>query len=366
MKILITGGGGLIGQAIAKQHLLIGDEVYIYDDKSNKFNDYTNMIGVDCFERNLEELITTEKFDVISHQASSVGVGESQYNVLKYTDNNLLFTAKLLQAILNSKQFPKKLILASSMGPYGEGTYWCNNKNCLRHGKFYFKTQRTENECKCPHCKDLAYSQPISEADERNPQSIYAITKQTQEEMFRIFADTYGIKTVALRYFSIYGSECNPNNPFTGVLSIIANKIINSNQVSLFEDGEQTRDLTHADDCASIHVKASQILLLNMFEAINVGTGKSVSMKYIAHRMIDILAPDTLLVFNRQIRKGDIKHSNANVAKAKALLDWESKVDIDKSIEEYCAFIYRNWNSFKTTDTCAIEQQKLTNLNLIR
>lgn len=365
MRVLITGGGGLIGQAIAKAHLAIGHEVFIFDNKSNKFNDYSNLVGTDISNKSISEILEIENFDIISHQAASVGVGESQYNFTKYTENNIQFTAELLQAILSSKKFPKRLILASSMGPYGEGTYECLN-NIDSCDLFCEKVSIESRNLKCSYCEELLTPVAISEGDQRNPQSIYAITKFTQEEMFRVFADTYNVKTVALRYFSVYGSECNPNNPFTGVLSIIGNKIINSDKVELFEDGKQTRDLIHADDCASAHVKASLIELENNFEAFNTATGKSISMAYVAEKMIKIIDSSKKLVFNNQIRKGDIKNSYANVTKIKNLLNWESKIDLDKSIEEYSFFLIKNWDKFKTKDTCKEEQDKLTNLNLIK
>jgi nucleoside-diphosphate-sugar epimerase len=336
MKLLITGGAGLIGQAIAKHHLSQGDIVYIYDNKSNPYNDYSNIIGIDCYSRDFEELLLTEKFDIISHQAASVGVGESMYNIQKYITNNIQFTAELLQAIINTKMFPKHLILASSMGPYGYG----NNIK----GK------------------------EIKETDLRIPQSIYGISKMTQEEMFRVFSETYNVKTIALRYFSVYGTKANPNNPFTGVLSIIANKIINSKIVELNEDGEQTRDLISADDCANAHFQASRFQgdSTTNFYAFNLGTGKAVSLKYVAEKMIYLLDPTKELKFNGQYRKGDIKHSCAATQVTYLNLGFKANTTIDYAITEYCSYIHDNWELFKTKDTCQEEQDKLSKLNLLK
>lgn len=336
MKVLITGGGGLIGQAIAKQHLLQGDEVYIYDNKSNPYNDYSNMLGIDCYGESLQSLIESKNFDIISHQASSVGVGESMYNITKYCQNNISFTAELLQAIIDTKKFPKCLMLASSMGPYGYGNGFKDKEIC--------------------------------ESDPRSPQSFYAITKQTQEEMFRVFANTYKVKAIALRYFSVYGTKANPNNPFTGVLSIIANKIINSDVVELNEDGEQTRDLISADDCAKAHIKACAFEGYDQmyFYAFNTATGYSVTMKYIAERMISLLDPLKELKFNGQYRKGDIKHSRASIYLAKNHLDFVASDKIDDAIVDYCDYIQNNWDAFKTKDTCQEEQNKLLKLNLLK
>lgn len=337
MKILITGGAGMIGQAIAKEHLDYVDEVYIYDNKSNPFNDYSSLVGIDCSDRNLKELIETENFDIISHQAASVGVGESQYNIVKYCQNNITFTAELLQAILDTKKFPKYLILASSMGPYGEGMG--------------------------------VAGEAIKEDHPRNPQSIYAITKQTQEEMFRVFAETYEVTTFALRYFSVYGIKANPNNPYTGVLSIIANKILNNNVVELNEDGLQTRDLISAEDCAKAHLYVTGFVRNEddkFFFPFNIGTGKSVTIKSVAEKMIAYLHPAKELRFNGQYRKGDIKHSKADTTLAYNYLGFEAQDDIDTSIQKYCTFIKENKELFTIKDTCEEEQEKLKALNLIK
>jgi dTDP-L-rhamnose 4-epimerase len=361
MKILITGGGGLIGQSIAKKHLAEGDEVFIYDNKSNIFNDYSKITGIDCSGKSLKKIFKEHKFDVVSHQAAMVGVGNSQRDIVNYTKNNISLTAELLEIILYAKNKPSCLILASSMGPYGEGPLLCS-----RHGVVYLKNQRTSIETTCPQCEAIVTPTLINENTERYPQSIYAITKQTQEEMFKVFANTYNIKTIALRYFSVYGTECNPNNPYTGVLSIIANKIINSNRVELFEDGEQTRDLIHSDDCAAAHFTASRYKTNNNFEAFNIATGKSVTLKYVANKMISILSPKIPLVFDKKLRKGDIKYSYAATEKATKNLNWTSKIKLDKSIDEYCNFIKNNWDKFKKPDSCEEEKNKLNKLNLLK
>ncbi len=364
-KILIIGGAGLIGSAIAKYHLSKNDEVYIIDNKSNKFNDYLDFenekLGIDVTKIPLNELFLKHEFDIISHQAASVGVGESQYEIKKYINNNVGYTAELLQAIVISKRFPKKLILASSMGPYGEGLY-----ECATHGKRIIKKQRDTVEIKSISCCGNMLPIPNHEDIERYPQSIYGTTKLMQEEMFRVFAETYNTPTIALRYFSVYGTECNPNNPFTGVLSIIANKIINNHSVDLNEDGTQTRDLIHADDIAEVHHIVSNKKLDNIFEYFNIATGASYALKDIATEMIKILAPDRKLLFNKRMRKGDIKNSFADINKAKQLLEWEAKIKLPDSIIKYCEFVKNNWNKYKTPDTCQKEQEKLYALNLLK
>lgn len=365
-KVLVSGGYGLIGSAIANKHIAEGDEVYVWDNLSNSYNDYSqhNRMGVELYGKfyNLRLAIEHIKPDIISHQAASVGVGESMYKLEKYTGNNVQLTSELLEGVLKLNYKPT-LILASSMGPYGEGDYWC--KECDR--QFYYRYKRESIKMKCPSCLEPIRPLFLDELTERVPQSIYAATKLMQEEMFRIFSQAYDIPTIALRYFSVYGTEQNPNNPFTGVLSIIAAKILNNDKVELFEDGEQTRDLIHVKDVADAHYAATIAKNLKTFEAINIATGVSTTMKSIAEKMISIMSPNKPLVFDNTMRKGDIKHSKAEISKAKNLLNWWSKIKLEDSIVEYCDYVLKNEKLFKKEeDSTQIENDKLKSIGLIK
>lgn len=351
----------MIGQSIAKYHLTKNNEVYIFDNKSNPFNDYSNLSGIDVSNIPLNELLSNYKFDIISHQAASVGVGESQYRIKKYVDNNLLFTAELLDSILEVKKFPKKLILASSMGPYGEGLFYCNT-----HGERIIKKQRDTLSINDKCCNNM-YPIYNYEDIERIPQSIYGVTKMAQEEIFRVFSQTYNVPTIALRYFSVYSDNCNPNNPYTGVLSIIANKIINNIVVDLNEDGEQTRNLIHCDDIAELHYLCCNTDLQVTFDYFNVASKFSYKLKDIAEIMIKKLSSNHKLSFNNKVRKGDIKYSFADINKVKNTFNWEPKIELNTSITNYCNFILENLDKFKTKeDSTQIEQEKLNSLNLLK
>lgn len=360
--VLVTGGGGLIGQAIVDRHLAAGDDVYVYDNRANSFNDYSALRGTDISGiGSLDELVTYRKFDIVSHQAAFVGVGESQYNVLKYVDNNVTFTAKLLQAFVSNKGFmPELFMLAGSMGPYGEGPY-----RCPQHGIFYPSRDGVGGPA-CPVCAQPMTPQAIDESCELHPKSVYGFTKKAQEDLLRVFSQTYRMRAISLRYFSVYGLNSNPNNPFTGVLSVIANKIINSPQVCMYEDGEQTRDLICADDVGAAHFAATRMREDFLFEAFNIGTEKSRSLRAISDQMIARLMPDKPLVFTGEYRFGDIKHSQAVCRKFRALTGWEPKVTLDEAIEQYCRFVREHWSRFSTAeDTSSMEHLRLKEKGLI-
>jgi dTDP-L-rhamnose 4-epimerase len=361
MKILITGGGGLIGQAIAKEHLKNNDEVLIYDIRVNHYNDYSDMAGTDITDMGIYDAIDRYRPDIISHQAASVGVGESQYLIHKYFLNNVDFTAELLSTMTSLKFFPRRIMFAGSMGPYGEGPY-----SCRTHGIVY-PYRHMAGEPICPRCFGSIVSIPITEEHEYHPKSFYAVTKQTQEEMLKVFSEAYHVDVISLRYFSVYGDESNPNNPYTGVLSIIANKIINSPEVSLYEDGKQTRDLISADDVARVHYIMSRIHENNRyFDAYHVATGVSTPIIEIAEEMIHRLDPKKKLVFDGKYRSGDIRHSQARICKLYEKSKWQPEIRLDKAIADYCNFIANNWDRFKKTeDATTIETIKLKSHGLI-
>jgi nucleoside-diphosphate-sugar epimerase len=334
MRILITGGGGLIGQAVARKHLKMGDDVFIYDKRLNLYNDYSNLVGEDITFSDgrivdIYKVISEMNFDIISHHAARVGVGESQYNIVEYVRENVLFTAELLHALRFNK--PKKLILAGSMSPYG----------------------------------DSPFGYKHVEEDNKNPQSIYGVTKLAQEELFRVFSVANNIPTISLRYFSVYGITQSPLNPYTGVLSVIGNLLLNEEKVELYDDGSQTRDLINVEDVAEAHFLATRYENKDIFEAFNIGTETSLPLSFIAGYMRDRISPQKEIIFNGKHRMGDILHSRADITKARELLGFTPKHDIINDMDAYCDYLLKNKERFKA-HTVQQEQKRVEELGLIR
>ena len=313
-KILITGGRGLIGQAIAKKHIEMGDEVYLYDNHSNPYIDYTLPFFGEEININIDlSTFIGHNIDIVSHQAAFVSMIESQTKITKYIDNNITITSKLLQAVFNNylaTGHKPKLIYASSMGFY----------------------------------EHMEEDKPQPESYKLQAHSFYGISKQACEDMFRVMSELYAISCVSMRYHSVFSySENSKNMPnmITGVFNVFANQIINNNQVVICEDGLQTRDLIHADDIAEAHYKACTIDT-GLYSILNIGTGKSTTLKYIAEEMVKRLKPDCPITYTGIKRQGDIRYSKADISKAKSVLGWEPKIMIDEAIERYCDEIHKN------------------------
>lgn len=332
MRILITGGGGLIGQEIARKHLSEGDKVYIYDTRVNPYNTYENLVGEDITFLGLENFLVRNRVDVISHQAAFVGVGQSQYEIEKYVKNNVGFTAELLDILVRRKIKNVRLTLAGSMGPYGD---------------------RPENVC--------AY-----EEQTLRPESIYAVTKMTQEELFRVFCDTYDVTGVSLRYFSVYSTTQSPLNPYTGIMSVIANMLLNKEELEIYDNGQQTRDMINVKDIAKAHFLATRAKLDSTFTAINVGTGHPVAVEYIAEVMSERISPNKNIRFNMQHRLGDIMHMRADTSRAESLLGFYPDHNIHDDVLEYCDFINENKHLFLNRNTVEEEQKNIERRGLVR
>lgn len=349
MKLLILGGAGMIGQAIAKEHMVAGDDVYIYDTFVNPYTPRFPLYG------KLVDSIDVELYDLISNQAAFVGVGESMYAPKKYLDNNIGIIGNVVQSMID-KKVRVPIIHAGSMGPYGEGP-----RHCPSCGEtVYTDTVRDTLDVHCSRCYAVTQGLRIPESAELHPVSIYGITKATQESVLRVISHAYNIPVVSLRYFSVYSSEQDPRNPRTGVLSVIGNQILNGKQIILNEDGEQTRDLIHVDDIAEAHFLASRVNPERsiFFRALNIGTGFPSRMLALARRMRDRMRPDMPIVTTGSVRLGDIRDSWAETSMAHILLYFKANRNIEEETDKYCGFLLENRNRFRS-DSWAIERAKL-------
>lgn len=225
----------------------------------------------------------------------------------------------MLDILANEEHDIKKLIIASSMSIYGEGKYECSDCGIVYpplRGNEQFK--KREWDMKCPSCGRVVKPVPTDENKPLQPTSIYAISKKDQEEMCLAVGRAYGIPTVALRYFNIYGPRQALSNPYTGVCAVFSSRIKNNNPPIIFEDGLQTRDFISVHDI----VRANLLVMEKSkadYEMFNVGTGKPVSILDIARNLSKLygkaLKPDIV----NKYRSGDIRHCYADISKLKKL-----------------------------------------------
>jgi dTDP-L-rhamnose 4-epimerase len=337
MKVLVTGGAGFIGSHLVDR-LVDDHEVTVVDNlveqvhkgkKPDFLNSRTNYQYVDV--RNMDPGLIKDQ-EVIFHLASEVGVGQSMYEIVRYMDANTMGTAKMLEFLANNEHSVKKLIVASSMSIYGEGAYQCD---C---GVVYPKLRPDEQmkanewEMKCPKCGKEVKPIPTDEEKPLYPTSIYAISKRDQEEMCHAIGRAYGIPTVALRFFNVYGPRQSLSNPYTGVAAIFSSRIKNNNPPLIFEDGLQSRDFIHVKDIVESCILSMKSSNAN-YGSFNVGTGKSNTIFDIASTLIKLYGKDMKPVVENKFRSGDIRHCFADVSRIKNI-GFEAKISLEEGMND--------------------------------
>lgn len=342
-KILVTGGAGFIGSHTIDLLVKRGYHVRILDNLESQVHPDKQL--PEYLDKNLEFVIADirdretlvkalQDIDAVIHLAAAVGIGQSMYQIEKYTSYNTYGTSLLLDILVNEPNDVKKLIVASSMSIYGEGKYRCDVCGVV------YPQLRSEEQLKnrkweplCPTCGREVKPVPTDEDKPLMPTSIYAQTKRQQEEMCLLVGKTYGIPTVALRYFNVYGSRQALSNPYTGVCAIFSSRILNGKPPYIFEDGKQTRDFVHVKDVARANLLALEKNSAN-YMAINVGSGKPTSILELAQLLIEIYGVKVTPHISYLYRKGDIRHCYADLTRAKEYLDYNPTISLSEGLRE--------------------------------
>ena len=196
----------------------------------------------------------------VVHLAAAVGVGQSMYEIARYTELNTMATARFLERVVAQRPMPTRLVVASSMSIYGEGEYVCDEHGASRPGPRP-EEQLLARQWEWPARRAAQPLRPVGTSENKPliPTSIYAITKRDHEEMCLVTGAAYGIPTVALRFFNVYGAGQALSNPYTGVAAIFASRLLNGRPPVIFEDGAQSRDFTHVSDIVQRHPARARV-----------------------------------------------------------------------------------------------------------
>ena len=225
--------------------------------------------------------------DVVVHLAARVGVGQSMYELSEYASVNTYGTSVLLEAMIDRPV--RKLVVASSMSIYGEGLYRYPDGE-IREGQERGSTPAGSRPLGAAKTARDALLEPVPTPESKAPSlaSNYALGKFDQERMCLLFGAAYDVPTVALRFFNVYGPDQALSNPYTGVLAIFANRLLNDRAPLIFEDGRQRRDFVCVSDVARACVLAIERDGADG-RSLNIGSGDSVSVGEIAGRLAAIL-----------------------------------------------------------------------------
>ncbi len=347
-QILITGGAGFVGSHLADGLLQAGHRVRILDDLTPQVHhdgppDYLSpdvelVVGDIRDPNRVREAL--DGVDVVFHFAATVGVGQSMYEISRYMSINTQGTAELLQAMLDIKLAPEKLIVASSMSIYGEGQYVCSvcGKATYPPVRPISQLKDAQWELHCAVCAGVLAPQPTNETKPSEINSIYAISKRDQEDLCLIYGRTYGLPVTALRFFNIYGTRQALSNPYTGVAAVFAARLINNQAPLVFEDGEQMRDFVSVHDIVRANMLAMERPESDG-EVINIGCGKPITIKRVAEILAAALGKDVAPVITHKYRAGDIRHCYADLTKARRLLGYQPQVTHEEGFRELAAWL---------------------------
>jgi dTDP-L-rhamnose 4-epimerase len=347
-NILITGGGGFVGSHLTDKLLEQGHHVRILDDLTPQvhgedlpgyLSPEAELIVGDIRESRAVRA-ALKNIDVIFHFAATVGVGQSMYEISRYMSVNTQGTAELLQAMLETKSNPEKLIVASSMSIYGEGRYVCSK--CSREAtppvRQVAQLKAGKWDLHCSACGGVLEPRPTSETKPSEINSVYALSKRDQEELCLIYGRTYGTPVTALRFFNIYGTRQALSNPYTGVAAIFAARLINGQVPLVFEDGEQMRDFVSVHDIVRANILAMERPESDG-EVINVGSGTPISIRQVAELLGHSLGKQTKAIITQKYRAGDIRHCYADLTKARMLLGYEPQITHEEGFRELAAWL---------------------------
>jgi dTDP-L-rhamnose 4-epimerase len=347
VSVLVTGGAGFIGSHLVDALLARGERVRVLDNLDplahptgglTHLDPEAELVRGDLRDHGAVER-ALEGVERVFHLGGVVGNGESMVNVRRAVDANVGGTATLLEAVLARRDRIKRLVAASSMVVYGEGSY-----RCTKHGRMapgvrpQEQLERRDWEPGCPRCGRRLRPLPTAEDDPLRPTSVYGITKRDQEELVLVLGRAYGLESVALRYLNVYGPRQALGNPYTGVAAIFAARLASGRRPLVFEDGMQIRDLVHVSDVVRATLAAMDAPAAE-WQAINVATGRRLRVLELAGALGSALGSDLEPEITNEFRAGDIRHCFADGRRARELLGFEAAVDPADGLSELADWV---------------------------
>jgi UDP-glucose 4-epimerase len=302
-RVVVTGGAGFIGSNVVRLLVDQGDDVSVLDDISSGYRgNLADTVNVELYEGDVREQGLLDEIcagaDVVFHLAAAVGNLQSIENPERDTEINVLGTLRVLEAARRCGV--RKVVYSSSAAIFGE----------LKH-------------------------LPIREDHPIAPNSPYGVSKLAGEKMCLAYAMLYGLEAVALRYFNVYGVH-QRFDAYGNVIPIFVHRLLHGEPLTIFSDGEQTRDFVNVADVARANLLAARAE--GVSGAFNVASGGSITINRLVELLTDASGVEPTVEY-RPPRPGDVRNSLADVSEAGRQLGWEPRVDLDEGLAEYVAWM---------------------------
>ena len=346
-RALVTGGAGLIGSHIVDLlqtqgwfvRILDNLEAQTHRDGKPSWLQAAIQNGAEFVEGDIRDREVVESaldgIDVVFHEAA---YGGYMPEISKYVAVNSLGTAQLLEIIREKNLGVRKIVVASSQVVYPEGAGECTQHGLVFPGlRSVEQLQGGDFSVRCPACQSPTKSVPTPEFAPLGGETVYAITKVDQEKLVLTWGRQVGIPTVALRYSCTFGPRQSIFNPYTGVIAIFCTRLLNNLPPVIYEDGDQTRDFSFVEDIARANFLAATSDQLDG-KAVNVGSGRAVTIKQVAEMISDALQIRLAPIMNREFRPGEMRHliSDTTVIRNAG---YTPAVSLEEGIERYLKWI---------------------------
>lgn len=298
---LVTGGAGFVGSHIASALLAEGARVRVLDDLSTGHRENIDEIGgdVDFIQGSVadEGLLgkALEGVELVFHEAAIPSVPRSVKVPQQTHVASVDGTFSLLLAARDQRV--RRVIYAASSSAYGDQP-----------------------------------TLPKSEQMSPDPLSPYAVAKLVGEYYCRVFTRVYGLETVSLRYFNVFGPRQDPGSQYSGVVSRFISSLLSGERPVIYGDGEQSRDFTYIDNVVGANLKAAEASGASG-KVINVANGMRITLNQLLAELKDLTGKHDVEAEYLEPRVGDVRHSLADISMARELLGYESKVDLREGLQ---------------------------------
>jgi nucleoside-diphosphate-sugar epimerase len=303
-KYLVTGGAGFIGSHLSEELVRRGHSVRVADSLiTGKRSNLGHVAGVEFLEGDLADEAfarrAAEGMDYVLHQAAIPSVPRSVKDPITSNRANVDATLNVLVAARDAGV--KRLVFAGSSSAYGDTPT-------------------------LPKREDMA----------SNPLSPYALQKVVGEQYLRMFTRLYGLETVSIRYFNVFGPRQDPTSPYSGVISVFATALIENRSPKIYGDGEQTRDFTYIANVVDGVLRACEADGASG-EVINVATGGRISLNQLFETMRSVVGSSVEPSY-AETRAGDVRDSQADIGKARRILGYEPTVSFEEGLQRTIAW----------------------------
>jgi nucleoside-diphosphate-sugar epimerase len=301
---LVTGGAGFIGSHLAEELVRRGERVRVADSFiTGKRENLKHIPGVELIEGDLADLVVAERavagVDYVLHQAAIPSVPRSVQDPI--TSNRANIDASLNVLVAARDAGVRRLVYAGSSSAYGDTP-----------------------------------TLPKVETMGTAPRSPYALQKLVAEQYCLMFTRLYGLETVTIRYFNVFGPRQDPSSPYSGVISLFIRALVEGRQPTIYGDGEQTRDFTYVANVVDGVLRACTAPAASG-EVINVATGGRISLNQLFETLKGLTGATVSPLYAEE-RAGDVRDSQADISKAQRLLGYQPLVALEQGLEQTVAW----------------------------